>query len=145
MSWGRLPWGLRERPFDVYAASLLFLLGSYVITHDVYPEKEGPGWVIFIVNTVAIYLIAASSVILVALFRDPRKCPAFVLFGEMYGWAFIAAAATATSMMYLTSLLWSAPDSLVTWGIWEFIWLSLAVTSAIRSYDLISKYREMKA
>lgn len=145
MSWGRLPWGLRERPFDVYAASLLFILGVYVLTNDVYPERVGHGWVILVVNVVAIYLVAASSVILAALFKDPRKCPAFVLFGEMYGWAFVAAAALATSMMYVASLLWTQPNSLIFWAIWLFIWSSLAITSSIRSYDLISKYRELKS
>lgn len=145
MSWGRLPWGLRERPFDVYAAALLLILGIYVLTHDVFPERNGHGWIIIVVNIIAIYLVAASSVILTALFRNPSKCPAFVLFGEMYGWAFVAAASLATSLLYLAGTLWFTPNSWLLWSIWLFMWTSLFITSGIRSYDLISQYRELKS
>ena len=145
MSWGRLPWGLRERPFDVYAASLLFIVGMYVLVQDVYPENIGHSWITVIVNIVAIYLILASSVVLMALLKDPRKCPAFVLFGEMYGWAFISAATLATSIMYLGTLLWYTPASWFVWAIWMFLWSSMALVSAVRSFDLHSKYQEMKS
>jgi hypothetical protein len=145
MSWGRLPWGLRERPFDVYAASLLFIVGLYVLTNDVYPETLGSAWITVVVNIVALYLIAASAVVLTALLKDPRKCPAFVLFGEMYGWAFISAAAFATTIMYVGSLFWYQPLSWLTWGMWVFLWSSMAIVSAMRSFDLQAKYREMKS
>jgi hypothetical protein len=144
MSWGRLPWGLRERPFDVYAASLLFIVGVYVLTHDVYPETLGSSWINVVVNIVSLYLIAASGVVLTALLKDPRKCPAFVLFGEMYGWAFIAAATLATTIMYIGSLYWYGPSSWVAWGIWVFLWFTMSIVSAMRSFDLHEKYREMK-
>jgi hypothetical protein len=145
MSWGRLPWGLRERPFDVYAASLLLIVGIYVLTHDVYPESLGSTWITIVVNVVALYLIAASTVVLTALLKDPRKCPAFVLFGEMYGWAFISAATCATTIMYMGSLFWYQPMSWLTWGLWVFLWSSMAIVSAMRSFDLQAKYREMKS
>jgi hypothetical protein len=145
MSWGRLPWGLRERPFDVYAATLLISVGIYVLTHQTTPEQLNHPAVSFIVNIVALYLIAASAVILAALLKDPRKCPAFVLFGEMYGWAFVAAAALATSIMYLGSLLWYSPNSWLVWSIWFFLWIMLTVASSIRSFDLIKKYQEIRS
>jgi hypothetical protein len=144
MSWGRLPWGLRERPFDVYAAVLLFITGTYTLFTDMIPPGVPWGWSHVLINIVSIYFIAASTVILLALLKDPRKCPAFVLFGEMYGWGFVAAAALATSFMYIASLLWITPASWLAWGSWFFVWITLTVASAIRSADLISKYREMK-
>jgi len=145
MSWGRLPWGLRERPFDVYAASLLLIVGIYVLTHDVYPESLGSMWINVIVNIVSLYLIIASSVVLLALLKDPHKCPAFVLFGEMYGWAFVSAATFATTIMYFGSLFWYTPVSWLTWGMWVFLWFSMSIVSAVRSFDLRSKYKEIRS
>jgi len=144
MSWGRLPWGLRERPFDVYAAVLLFITGVYTFFTDMIPPYISSGVVHALVNIVAIYFITASLVILTALLKDPRKCPAFVLFGEMYGWAFVAAAALATSIMYVASLIWITPASWFAWGAWFFVWVMLTIASGVRSTDLIAKYREMK-
>ena len=144
MSWGRLPWGLRERPFDVYAAVLLFITGVYTFfTHNI-PPSIYSGWIHIIVDIVAIYFVVSSLVILTALLKDPRKCPAFVLFGEMYGWAFVAAASLATTFMYLVSLFWMYPQSWFNWAAWFFVWTMLTIASSIRSIDLISKYREMK-
>jgi len=145
MSWGRLPWGLRERPFDVYAATLLISIGIYVLTYDITPERLNNTVVSIIVNVVALYLITASSVILAALLKNPRKCPAFVLFGEMYGWAFVTAAALATSIMYLASLLWYTPTSWLLWGIWFFLWFMLTIAAGVRSFDLIKKYQGIRS
>jgi hypothetical protein len=144
MSWGRLPWGLRERPFDVYAAVLLFITGVYTFFTDMIPPGFDSFAITVIVNVVAVYFMASSIVILTALLKDPHKCPAFVLFGEMYGWSFVAAASLATSFMYLASLFWITPYSWLAWGSWFFVWVMLTVASSIRSIDLIAKYREMK-
>ena len=144
MSWGRLPWGLRERPFDVYAAVLLFITGIYVLFSTDIPGAQNYAWLDFAAKIVALYYIIASSVIIAALSKSPQKCPAFVLFGEMYGWAFVAAASTATWIMYIGSLYLVEPTSWFSWASWLFVWIMLSIASGVRSFDLISKYREMK-
>jgi hypothetical protein len=144
MSWGRLPWGLRERPFDVYAAVLLFITGLYVLLSADIPGSTDYLWANVVANIIAIYYIVASSIIISALLKSPHKCPAYVLFGEMYGWAFVAAASTATWIMYLGSLYWVTPYSWLSWSSWLFVWIMLSIASGVRSFDLISKYREMK-
>lgn len=144
MSWGRLPWGLRERPFDVYAASLLFVVGIFSLLNDFVFEKDIGGNLKLLITIVSVYFIASSSVILAALFKNPKKCPAFVLFGEMYGWMFVSAASAATTLLIATSFFFFKDPSVLTWSSWLFVWGMLTAASAFRFLDLKSKYRRFK-
>lgn len=144
MSWGRLPWGLRERPFDIYAATLLLVVGIFSLFDDFVFEKDIGGNLKLLITIVSVYFIAASSVILTALFKNPKKCPAFVLFGEMYGWMFVSAASAATTLLIGTSFFFVKDPSVLTWSLWLFVWGMLTAASAFRFLDLRSKYRRFK-
>jgi len=143
--WGRLPEGLRERPFDVYTAFILFLMGIYGIVDDSFPERFSNQLTVFFINIISAYLMAASSVILVALFKDKRQYPVFNLFGQLFGWAFISAAALATSLIYATSILFAgSPDSWALWSVWLLIWFTMFVASMLRTMELYNIYRGCK-
>lgn len=143
--WGRLPEGLRERPFDVYTAFILFIVGVYGIVDDTFPERFQDQLTIFLVNIISIYLMIASSVILVALMKDRRKYPAFTLFGQLFGWAFIAAAALAASLLYAINILISgSPDSWAIWLLWVLIWFGMFFSAMLRTMELYFIYRGCK-
>lgn len=134
---GRLPEGLRERPFDVYTAFILFVVGVYGIVDDNFPERFSDALTVFLVNIISAYLMVASGVILIALFKDKRKYPALSLFGQFFGWAFISAAALATSLLYAISpLLIEKPDVWGIWALWMSIWFAMFVAALLRSSEL---------
>lgn len=135
--WGRLPEGLRERPFDVYTAFILFVVGVYGIVDDNFPERFSDQFTVFLVNIISAYLMAASTVILVALFKDKRQYPVFNVFGQFFGWGFIAAAALATSLLYALSPLWiEGTENWGVWSIWMAIWFAMFLAASLRSLEM---------
>ena len=134
---------LRERPFDFYVAFVLFLLGVYGIVDDGWPESliiEDYSWIVTILS---MYLMIPSGVIMISLTCNRKKRPIFALMSEMYGWFFIAAAATATALSYVGALVVSYPDNVISWLIWFTIWIGMAVASAVRAFDLYAFYRSI--
>lgn len=140
-----LPDGLRERPLDFYTALVLMLVGVYGILDDTFPERFQDQLTILLVNIISIYLMISSSVILVALMKDRRKYPAFTLFGQLFGWAFISAAALAASLLYAINLLISgSPDSWAIWLLWVLIWFGMFFSAMLRTMELYFIYRGCK-
>ena len=134
---GRLPEGLRKRPFDVYTAFILFTVGIYGIVDDNFPERFSSEVTVFLVNIISAYLMAASGVILVALFKDQRQYPVFTLYGQFFGWSFISAAALATSLLYaLSPLIIASPQEWGLWAVWMAIWFTMFVASLLRCMEL---------
>jgi len=134
---------LRERPFDFYIAFVLFLLGVYGIVDDGWPESliiDDYSWLITLLS---MYLMIPSGVIMLSLTCNRKKRPIFALMGEMYGWFFISAAATATALSYVGAIVVSYPDNIVSWFIWFAIWIGMAIASAVRAFDLHSFYRSI--
>ena len=134
---------LRERPFDFYVAFVLFLLGVYGIVDEGWPESliiEEYSWIITLIS---VYLMIPSGVIMLSLTCNRKKRPIFALMSEMYGWFFIAAAATATALSYIGALVVSYPDNMISWLVWFFIWIGMATASAVRAFDLYSFYRSL--
>lgn len=131
-----LPVGLRERPLDFYAAFVLFLVGVYGIADDRFPERfQQPLSTIFI-NVISVYLIVAASLVIASLFCNKKKKPIFAHLSELFGWMLICAASIAASLLYVASLFVSTPQSWVVWAVWFCIWLGMAFSSLIRTYDL---------
>lgn len=135
---------LRERPFDFYIAFVLFLLGIYGIVDEGWPESliiEEYSW---IVTLIGMYLMIPSGVIMASLACKRKKHPIFALMGEMYGWFFISAAATATALSYVGAIVVSYPDNITSWIVWLVIWIGMATASMVRACDLHSLYRSLK-
>ena len=143
--WGRLPKDLRERPFDVYTACVLFLVGVYGIVDSTFPERYSDELSPFIANAISIYLVVASSAILYSLSINSNKCSAAKVLCEFFGWAFVAAAALATSIIYVFGLLnYAHPESWVIWVVWLIVWLLLFIASGISSLGIYLKYKGKK-
>jgi hypothetical protein len=140
--WGRLPKDLRERPFDVYTACVLFLVGVYGIVDSTFPERYSDELSPFLTNIISIYLVVASGAILYSLSTDAKKCSPSKVICEFFGWAFIAAAALATSILYVFGLInYAHPDSWTVWVIWLIVWMMMFVASSIRCLGLYIVYK----
>lgn len=101
--WDKLPSGFRQRPFDAYTAIALIAVGFFGLISPSFPEAQNIAIGALLFHIIEIYFIVASSFILAALFIDKTKYPRFDYYGQMYGWAFIAAAGISV----MTFLLWS--------------------------------------
>ena len=134
---------LRERPFDFYVAFVLFLLGVWGFIDDSWPESRADGVMLLVMTVISAYLMVSSGFIMASLLCKRQKHPVLALMGEMYGWFFIAAAATATFLVYLVAL-YHGVDSVSVWFIWFLIWVGLAIASAVRGIDLFLFYRSLK-
>lgn len=130
-----LPPNLKERPFDFYVASVLFLVGLYGIFDERFPERfQQPVTSIFI-NVISIYLMAASSLIISSLLCKKQERPVYAYMSEFFGWMLICAASISTSLLYIASAALYTGFSFV-WTIWLLIWIGMAGASLIRTYDL---------
>ena len=134
---------LRERPFDFYVAFVLLLLGVYGIADDGFPESAVDGGYTWLLHLICTYFIISSAAVLWSLTCSRKKHPVGSLMAEMYGWFFIAAAATATALSYLSVFLSGGPENWFSWIIWLFIWLGMAVASVVRYLDLFNFYRSL--
>jgi len=135
---------LSERPFDFYVAFLLFGSSIYSIVSDSWPEDIDNGVVSTLIGIISIYFIVASSVIMASLACRRQRWPVMTLMGEMYGWMFVAAASIASVLMYVGSVVGSAPSSWAVWAIMLFVWFGLFVASGIRFLDLFNIYRSLR-
>lgn len=134
-----------KRPFDFYAAFLLFVAGLYSVVNESWPESLGSPLTQAFIVIVSLYLMTAAAVIMASLLCKRASRPIFSLMGEMYGWMFVAAASLATSLMYLGAVLHDAPSSWWLWGILFTIWVGMTIASSIRSFDLFLVYRSFKS
>lgn len=134
---------LRDRPFDFYVAFVLFLLGVWAFVDDTWPETRAEGGMLFMMIIISIYLMVSSGFIMASLMCKRKKHPILSLMGEMYGWFFIASAATATFLVYLVSLYYGV-SNVTVWAIWFLIWVGLAIASGVRGLDLFLFYRSLK-
>jgi len=135
---------LSERPFDFYVAFLLFGSSIYSIVSDSWPEDIDNGVVSTLIGIISIYFIVASSVIMASLACRRQRWPVMTLMGEMYGWMFVAAASIASVLMYVGSVVGSAPSSWAVWAIMLFVWFGLFIASGIRFLDLFNIYRSLR-
>ena len=132
------------RPFDFYAAFLLFVAGLYSIVNDTWPEQVGNSVTETFIVIVSLYLMTAAAVIMLSLTCKRASRPVFSLMGEMYGWMFVAAASLATSLMYIGSAISHTPSSWWLWSILFTMWVGMTIASSIRSFDLFLVYRSLK-
>lgn len=134
---------LRERPFDFYVAFVLFLLGVWGIIDSRWPEAYADGNMLILMTIISLYLMLSSGFIMASLLCKRQKHPVLALMGEMYGWFFIAAAAIATSIVYLVAL-YHGVENIYVWAIWFLIWIGMSVSSGVRAFDLFDFYRSLK-
>lgn len=132
-----------KRPFDFYAAALLFAMGIFSIVNDEWPESVDGPLIQTLIAIVSIYLMFAGGLIMSSLMCKKTSRPVFSLMGELYGWMFVAAGSTATSLMYLGGVIGSTPNSWWTWGILLTLWVGMAIASSIRFFDLLLVYRSL--
>ena len=144
--WGRIPCGFRERPFDVYTALLLVVLGLYGFFDPTFPELQEDTVNSVIIHITELYMIVAGSVIVSAIFIKER-CKRFSYFGEMYGWIFVASASLTVGIFQIYNALVTettdVQNILLFWIVF-FIWFSLVIVSVIRSLDMYVNIRGKK-
>lgn len=134
--WGRLPWGLRERPFDMFAALLCFMVGLVMLVDPKYPERTGGVLEWSLITWISLYLMAASSLLIAVLCSNKETCKAFTLFGGMYGWAFIASASLAMTIFYIASLVVDDAKFLLLTLATTVLWCAMFICSTTLFLDL---------
>lgn len=134
---------LRDRPFDFYVAFVLFLLGAWGFIDPTWPEYYADGGMLILMTIISVYLMISSGFIMASLLCKRQKHPVLALMGEMYGWFFIAAAALATSIVYLVAL-YNGVNNFSVWAIWFLIWAGMAIAAGVRAFDLFYFYRSLK-
>ena len=135
---------LRERPFDFYVAILIFVTGLYSIISDTWPENVNNHLVSTLIVIISLYLMGASTIIMVSLSCKRQRYPVLALMGEMYGWMFVASASLATLIMYLGSIIGDSPSSWWSFGLMILVWGGMFLASGIRFFDLLIIYRSLK-
>jgi hypothetical protein len=134
---------LRERPFDFYVAFVLFLLGVWGFVDPTWPESYVDGGMLILMTIISVYFMISAGFIMASLLCKRQRHPVLALMGEMYGWFFISAAAVATSIVYLVAF-YHGVESFSVWAIWFLIWMGLAISAAVRGFDLFYFYRSLK-
>lgn len=133
---GALRERLRERPFDFYAALVIFIAGAYAVFSPSWPEETDIPQISILVNIVSIYMMVAAAFVLSALSCNRQKRPIYSIFAEMWGWLAIAAASFAVSLMYIARLVYNGSDNLILGILLTIIWLGMCLASAFRSLDI---------
>ena len=119
------------------------MLGVWAFADPSWPEQFVQGEMYFLMMFIKVYLMVASFFIMASLLCKRQKHPILALMGEMYGWIFIAAAATATSIVYLVAL-YQGVESFAVWLVWFCIWAGMAIAAIVRAIDLFYFYRSLK-
>jgi hypothetical protein len=144
--WGRIPRVLRERPFDIYTAFLVVLVGIYSIVDTTFPELQEDTINNVIINIAALYLIFSGMTIIVAMLVIKRN-PIFSFYAEMYGWAFMSSATLAVGIFQVYNAIVSNNNSITNWYLfWTvfFIWSSITIVAMIKSVDMFVNLRKRK-
>jgi len=141
--WGRIPVKIRERPFDAFSALLLLLLGLYQLLDPNWLEEttqsvSGP-----LIVIISLYLMCAGIVIIVAMSLDYRKHPIYSFFGQMYGWAFMAAATGAIELITIYNAMQLAVGFYPILILWTTAWLFITFAGVSRSLSLWLRYKKV--
>ena len=127
---------LRERPFDFYVASLIFIAGMYSLLSPSWPEEFHHQSTVIMINIVSIYMCVASIIVLSSLLCNRSKRPVYSIMAEMWGWLAISAASAATFLMYCFMLITNGFHNLAISAILAFVWLGMSLASGFRSLDI---------
>jgi len=119
------------------------MLGVWGFVDPSWPEKYSDGGMYILMTVISVYLMISAGFIMASLLCKRQKHPVLALMGEMYGWFFIAAAAIATSIVYLVAL-YHGVESFSIWAIWFLIWAGMAIAASVRALDLFYFYRSLK-
>jgi hypothetical protein len=125
--WNLLPQGLRERPFDLYTAFALIAVGIYGFIDPHFPEKSNEVIGALLFHIIELYFIIASIVLVAAILCTSKKHPIFSFLGQMYSWAFIAAAGIAV----MTFQLWTGITNNISIETNSLYWLIFFVFGCI--------------
>ena len=140
--WGRIPVKLRERPFDAFSAVLLAILGLYQLLDPNWPEEVAQSINGVLIVIISLYLMFAGIVIVAAMSADYRKTPVFCFFGQMYGWAFMAAATAAIEMITIYNAMQLPIGFYPLLILWVTSWFLITVSAVARSVSLWRRYRK---
>jgi hypothetical protein len=144
--WGRIPCVLRERPFDIYTAFLVVLVGIYSLVDPTFPELQEDTINSIIINVTALYLIFSGVNIMISMCYEKRK-PIFSFYAEMYGWAFMASATLTVGIFQVYNSIVSQNKNITNWYLfWTvfFIWSSITIVAMIKSVDMFVNIRRKK-
>lgn len=133
---GALRKRLRERPFDLYTASVIFLAGLYSLVSPDWPERTHEPNAQVLIGLVSVYMMIAAAVVIVSLLCNKEKNPALRVFGEMWGWLAISAASFAVTLIYIAQMIYAGTSQLGPAIILAIVWFGMCIASGTRSLDI---------
>lgn len=133
--WGRLPKGLRKRPFDIFVAMFLVSAGVYQIVDPDFPEMQQQLIGEFLLTLISLYMIAAGLAIIWCILH---KCSNIIInmYVEMYAWMFMNAAVLAITIFDIyVGITITIVNYALYYGVLWF-WILLSIATFIRWIDL---------
>jgi hypothetical protein len=140
--WGRLPKGLRKRPFDIFVSLFLVGAGVYQIADPNFPEMQQQLVGDFLLTLISIYMIAAGLVITWCILH---KCKNIIMnmYIEMYAWLFMWAAMVAIVVFDLyIGFTTPITNFALYYGVLWF-WILISIATGIRWIDLNQMLRKV--
>jgi glucan phosphoethanolaminetransferase (alkaline phosphatase superfamily) len=141
--WDKIPQGFRERPFDAYTALALIAVGFYGLIDPRFPEDSTDVIGALLFTIIEIYFIVASVVMLLALLCNSKTRPTFSYLGQMYAWAFIAAAGIAVMTFQLWINIVDGVETPALWWLIFFIFGCVGWAAFFRSMDMYLKLKKL--
>lgn len=132
---GRLPVGLRKRPFDVFVALFLASAGVYEIADPLFPEMQQSLLSDAVLIIIGLYMFAAGLAITWCILH---KCKNIMLnmYVEMYSWLFMWVAVVALTIFQIViGMTESINNYALYYGVLWF-WILLCFATGIRWLDL---------
>ncbi len=132
---GRIPYGLRKRPFDIFVAVFLAGAGIYQILDPDFPEMQQDIVGEFLLTVISIYMILAGSVIVWCILH---KCSKLILnmYTEMYAWMFMNAAVVAITIFDAYIGIATTVSNYALYYAILLFWILLSLATFIRWVDL---------
>jgi hypothetical protein len=144
--WRLIPQVIKEKPFDIYAAFAVLVSSVIAFFSSEFPEGTYTEIPLFLWAIIDIYMITASSIVLLALFCNHKDRPQFSYFGQMWGWAFVASASVAvmTFLFYQnfteTGVAFDAPSFS-----FAFLWGCIGWAAFFKSTTMYIDFKEARA
>lgn len=125
----------KYRPLDITVALVVLVFGIGQVAS---PDEIYFPWVL---DAISVYFIFGSVVTLVGILCPGALFPIQKFISEMFGWLFVASAATAMAIVYFVAVFNDTGPDLIRDMTWFWMWLVVAIGTTGRFFIMRSLYK----